>query len=71
MIKKIKKIKKIICWPFTTFMDWLKSGLPEGKVKKNPPKKDKPLKLQEEVLVVEPEKTVCNTHSRYKNYSLL
>ena len=62
----IKKIKKIICWPFTTFMDWLKSGLPEGKVKENLPKKDKPLKLQEEVLVVEPEKTVCNTHSRYK-----
>ena len=62
----IKKIKKIICWPFKKIFDWLKSGLPEEKVKKNPPKKDKPLKLQEEVLVVEPEKIVCNTHSRYK-----
>ena len=47
-------------------MDWLKSGLPEEKEKKNLPKKEKPLKLQEEVLVVEPEKIVCNTHSRFK-----
>ena len=62
----IKKIKKIICWPFIKIMDWLKSGLPEEKEKKNLPKKEKPLKLQEEVLVVEPEKIVCNTHSRFK-----
>jgi len=27
----IKKIKKIICWPFIKLMDWLKSGLPKGK----------------------------------------
>ena len=59
-------IKKIICWPFIKIMDWLKSGLPEEKDKKNLPKKEKPLKLQEEVLVVEPEKIVCNTHSRFK-----
>ena len=59
-------IKKIICWPFIKIMDWLKSGLPEEKEKKNLPKKEKPLKLQEEVLVVEPEKIVCNTHSRFK-----
>ena len=57
----IKKIKKIICWPFIKIMDWLKSGLPEDKVKK-----DEPLKLQEEVPVVKPEKIICNTHSRYK-----
>ena len=62
----IKKIKKIICWPFKKFMDWLKSGLPEGKENKNLSKKEKPLKLQEEVPTVEPEKIVCNTHSRYK-----
>ena len=42
-------------------MDWLKSGLPEDKVKK-----DEPLKLQEEVPVVKPKKIICNTHSRYK-----
>ena len=47
-------------------MDWLKGGLPEGKAKKDLPKKEKPLKLQEEVPIVEPEKIVCNTHSRYK-----
>ena len=57
----IKKIKKIICWPFVKFMDWLKSGLPEEKVKE-----DSPLELYEEVPVAEPEKSVCNTHSRYK-----
>jgi len=27
----IKKILKLICWPFNKFLDWLKSGLPEGK----------------------------------------
>jgi hypothetical protein len=27
----IKKILKLICWPFKKFLDWLKSGLPEGK----------------------------------------
>jgi hypothetical protein len=59
-------IKKIICWPFKKFLNWLASGLPEGKAKENPPKKNKPLKLQEEVPIVEPEKIVCNTHSRYK-----
>jgi hypothetical protein len=57
----IKKILKFICWPFVKFMDWLKSGLPKEKVKEDPP-----LKLQEEVPVAEPEKIVCNTHSRYK-----
>ena len=57
----IKKIKKIICWPFIKIMDWLKSGLPEEKIEK-----DEPLKLQEEVPVVKPEKIICNTHSRYK-----
>ena len=57
----IKKIKKIICWPFIKLMDWLKSGLPEGKIKKDPP-----LELHEEVPVVEPEKIICNTHSRFK-----
>ena len=57
----IKKIKKIICWPFIKLMDWLKSGLPEGKIKKDPP-----LELHEEVPVVEPEKIQCNTHSRFK-----
>ena len=57
----IKKILKFICWPFVKFMDWLKSGLPEEEVKEDPP-----LKLQEEVPVAEPEKIVCNTHSRYK-----
>ena len=57
----IKKIKKIICWPFKKFIDWLASGLPEEKVEEDPP-----LKLQEEVPVAEPEKSVCNTHSRYK-----
>jgi hypothetical protein len=57
----IKKIKKIICWPFMKLMDWLKSGLPEGKIKKDPP-----LELHEEVPVVEPEKIQCNTHSRFK-----
>ena len=62
----IKKIKKIICWPFIKIMNWLKSGLPEGKENKNLSKKEKPLKLQEEVHIVEPEKIVCNTHSRYK-----
>ena len=59
-------IKKIICWPFKKFMDWVKSGLPEGKAKKDLPKKGKPLKLQEEVPIVESGKIVCNTHSRYK-----
>ena len=59
-------IKKIICWPFKKFLNWLASGLPEGKAKENPPKKNKPLKLQEEVPIVESEKIVCNTHSRYK-----
>ena len=54
-------IKKIICWPFVKFMDWLKSGLPEEKVKEDPL-----LELYEEVPVAEPEKSVCNTHSRYK-----
>jgi hypothetical protein len=62
----IKKILKFTCWPFIKIMNWLKSGLPEGKVKKNLPKKEKPLKLQKEVPIVEPEKIVCNTHSRYK-----
>ena len=57
----IKKIKKIICWPFIKLMDWLKSGLPEGKIEKDPP-----LELHEEVSVVEPEKIQCNTHSRSK-----
>ena len=57
----IKKIKKIICWPFMKLMDWLKSGLPEGKIEKDPP-----LELHEEVSVVEPEKIQCNTHSRFK-----
>jgi len=27
----IKKIKKIIRWPFKKLIDWLASGLPEGK----------------------------------------
>jgi len=27
----IKKIKKIICWPFKKALDWLASGLPKGK----------------------------------------
>ena len=27
----IKKIKKIICWPFNFFFEWLGSGLPKGK----------------------------------------
>ena len=62
----VKKILKFICWPFKKFLNWLASGLPEGKAKENPPKKNKPLKLQEEVPIVEPEKIVCNTHSRYK-----
>ena len=57
----IKKIKKIICWPFIKIMNWLKSGLPEGKIEKDPP-----LELHEEVLVVKPKKIVCNTHSRFK-----
>ena len=57
----IKKIKKIICWPFIKIMDWLKSGLPEGKIEKDPP-----LELHEEVLVVKPKKIQCNTHSRFK-----
>jgi len=57
----IKKIKKIICWPFVKFMGWLASGLPEEKVKKDPP-----LELHKEVPVVEPEKIQCNTHSRFK-----
>ena len=26
----IKKILKIICWPFKKFLDWLTSGLPKG-----------------------------------------
>ena len=47
-------------------MNWLKSGLPEEKAKGNLPKKEKPLKLQKKVPIVEPEKIVCNTHSRYK-----
>ena len=62
----IKKIKKIICWPFKKILNWLASGLPEEKEKKNLPKKEKPLKLQEEVPIVESGKIVCNTHSRYK-----
>ena len=57
----IKKIKKIICWPFIKIMNWLKSGLPEGKIEKDPP-----LELHEEVLVVKPKKIQCNTHSRFK-----
>ena len=57
----IKKIKKIICWPFIKIMNWLKSGLPEEKIEKDPP-----LELHEEVLVVKPKKIVCNTHSRFK-----
>ena len=57
----IKRIKKIICWPFIKIMNWLKSGLPEGKIEKDPP-----LELHEEVPVVEPEKIQCNTHSRFK-----
>ena len=62
----IKKILKFTCWPFIKIMNWLKSGLPEEKAKGNLPKKEKPLKLQKEVPIVEPEKIVCNTHSRYK-----
>jgi|TARA_B100001079_G_C16060492_1_gene361189 hypothetical protein len=31
----IKKIIKFICWPFRKFYNWLKSGLPEGKEKKD------------------------------------
>ena len=27
----IKKIVKIVCWPVTTFINWLASALPEGK----------------------------------------
>ena len=27
----IKKIKKIICWPFKKVIDWLANGLPKGK----------------------------------------
>jgi len=27
----IKKIFKFICWPFKKLIDWLASGLPEGK----------------------------------------
>jgi len=42
-------------------MGWLASGLPEEKVKKDPP-----LELHKEVPVVEPEKIQCNTHSRFK-----
>ena len=42
-------------------MNWLKSGLPEEKIEKDPP-----LELHEEVLVVKPKKIVCNTHSRFK-----
>ena len=42
-------------------MDWLASGLPEGKIEK-----DLPLELHEEVLVVKPKKIQCNTHSRFK-----
>ena len=57
----IKKIKKIICWPFIKIMDWLASGLPEGKIEKDPP-----LELHEEVLVVKPKKIQCITHSRFK-----
>ena len=57
----IKRIKKIICWPFKKILDWLASGLPGDKVEKDPP-----LELHEEVPVVEPEKIQCNTHSRFK-----
>ena len=57
----IKKLWKIICWPWTKFVKWLGSGLPGDKVEKDPP-----LELHEEVLVVKPKKIVCNTHSRYK-----
>jgi len=27
----IKKIKKVICWPFKKVLNWLASGLPKGK----------------------------------------
>ena len=57
----IKKILKFTCWPFIKIMNWLKSGLPEEKIEKDPP-----LELHEEVPVVEPEKIQCNTHSRFK-----
>jgi len=31
MVKKIiKRIWKIICWPWNKLMDWLKSSLPKG-----------------------------------------
>jgi len=46
----VKKIIGIVLWPFRKLLEWLKSGLPEGK-------KEKPL-------VLEPIK--CHTHSRYK-----
>jgi hypothetical protein len=46
----IKKILKIICWPFTKAVEWLASGLPSGK------KEDEvPVKVNH-----------CETHSRYK-----
>ncbi len=46
----IKKIIGIVLWPFRKFLEWLKSGLPEG--------------IKEKPLVLEPIK--CHTHSRYK-----
>jgi len=27
----IKKIKRVICWPFKKVLNWLASGLPKGK----------------------------------------
>ena len=32
----IKKILKIICWPFTKALGWLASGLPSGKKEEVP-----------------------------------
>jgi hypothetical protein len=36
----IKKILKIICWPFTKALGWLASGLPSGKKEEFPVKAD-------------------------------
>jgi hypothetical protein len=46
----IKKILKIICWPFTKAVGWLASGLPSGKKEE-----EVPVKVDH-----------CATHSRYK-----
>ncbi len=49
----IRKILKVVCWPFTKALGWLASGLPSGKKEKNPDE-------------IEPDPIKCYTHSRYK-----